>query len=550
MSRTDQPDSAAAFRIRAQQLEKLPPCQARCPNSGDIRGWLGIIAQHEKDGISLHEAYDRAWAKLAEMNPMPATIGRICPHPCEDRCTRADKDGAVSIHAMERFLGDWGVQRSLPLPTLESGPFPESIGVIGSGPASLSFAYQMARRGYAVTVYEKDAEPGGMLRHAIPDYRLPRDVLDAEIGRILDLDVTFESKSSVGDALGFAELRDRHALLFLGFGAQAARRLGIPGEDGPGVEPGIDYLLGRKDKAESLQGQQVIVIGGGNTAIDAARSARRDGAAVTLVYRRSEAEMPASEEEIADARDEGVEFRFLAAPVRILREDGDVRGIEIQAMQLGEPDDSGRRRPEPVPGDVTQLPADRVFVAVSQAPAWHAMEGVADADKWLHTAADGRLADDIWAGGDDTGPGIASRAIAQGRLAAESAHAQLRGEPRPGIGEIHKAVKSGAVKSDYYQSRHRVTVPCRPGDERLNEPDAEIYATISDEQALGEAQRCMSCGLCFDCELCFMYCNQAGFTRIEQPSPGHYFVLAMEACEGCGKCIEMCPCGYLEKRDE
>jgi formate dehydrogenase major subunit len=551
MSRTDEAlAQAATFRIRAQQLEKLPPCQAQCPNSGDIRGWLGIIAQHEKDGISLHEAYDRAWAKIAELNPLPATIGRICPHPCEDRCTRADKDGAVSINAMERFLGDWGVSRALPLPMLESGPFPESIGVIGSGPASLSFAYQMARRGYAVTVYEKDEQAGGMLRHAIPDYRLPRDVLDAEVGRILDLDISFIANSSVGETVNLGELRDQHTLLFLGLGAQAARRLGIPGEDGPGVIPGIEYLLRRKDQAESLEGQRVLVIGGGNTAIDAARSARRDGAAVTLVYRRSEAEMPASAEEIADARDEGVEFHFLAAPVSIQRDNGAIRHVEIQEMQLGEPDESGRRRPEPVAGAITELPADRVFVAVSQAPDWHDLDGVADAESWLHTAADGRLANDIWAGGDDTGPGIASRAIAQGRLAAESAHAQLRGEPRPGIDEIRAAVRSGAVKADYYESRNRVTVNCRAREERLDDPDAEIYATISDEQALQEAQRCMSCGLCFDCELCFMYCNQSGFTRIEQPSPGHYFVLAMDACEGCGKCIEMCPCGYLEQREE
>ena len=550
MSRTDPSmEQAAAFRIRAQQLEKLPPCQAQCPNSGDIRGWLGIIAQHEKDGISLDEAYDRAWGRIAELNPFPATIGRICPHPCEDRCTRADKDGAVSINAMERFLGDWGLSRSLPLPTAASGPFAESIGVIGSGPASLSFAYQMARRGYTVTIYEKGSKPGGMLRHAIPDYRLPRSVLDAEIGRILDLDVSFVPNSAVGEKVGFADLRDRHALLFLGFGAQAARRLGIPGEDGPGVMPGIDYLLRRKKHAESLADQRVLVIGGGNTAIDAARSARRDGAAVTLVYRRTEAEMPAAAEEIADAREEGVEFRFLAAPARILRDNGVIRRVEIQEMRLGGPDDSGRRRPEPVTGRTEELEADRVFVAVSQAPAWRALEGVADAEHWLRTAADGKLADDIWAGGDDTGPGIASRAIAQGRLAAESAHAQLRGEPRPRLDEIRKAVGSGSVKSDYYESRHRVTVPCRPREEWLTDPEAEINRTISDEQALHEAERCMSCGLCFDCELCFMYCNQAGFTRIEQPAPGHYFVLALDACEGCGKCIEMCPCGYLESRD-
>ena len=157
------------FQIFARQFEKLPPCQARCPNSGDIRGWLGIIAQRQKNGLSLDEAYDKAWQRLAEFNPMPATIGRICPHPCEDLCSRQEKDGAVSINAMERFLGDWALSRSLELPQPPEESYPESVGVIGSGPASMSFAYQMARRGYKVTIYDKDDRPGGMLRHAIPD---------------------------------------------------------------------------------------------------------------------------------------------------------------------------------------------------------------------------------------------------------------------------------------------------------------------------------------------------------------------------------------------
>ena len=157
MCSTRVPDDAPAaptFRTRAQQVEKLPPCQAQCPNSGDVRGWIGIIAQHEKNGLTLDEAYDEAWATIARLNPIPASLARICPHPCEDLCTRGDKDGAVSINALERFLGDWGLSRSLPLPVPEAGPWPESIGVVGSGPASLSFAYQMARRGYPVTVYE------------------------------------------------------------------------------------------------------------------------------------------------------------------------------------------------------------------------------------------------------------------------------------------------------------------------------------------------------------------------------------------------------------
>ena len=541
--------TAKPFQTLARQLEKLPPCQAQCPNTGDVRGWLGLIAQHEKIGLSLDESYDEAWRLLAERNPLPATIGRICPHPCERLCTRSDKDGAVSINAMERFLGDWSLSRKLSLPRARSEACAESIGVIGSGPASLSFAYQMARRGYPVTMYEQRSKPGGMLRYAIPDYRLPRDVLDAEVQRILDVGITLVSDSDVGGSLDLHELRERHRLVFLGLGAQAARELGIPGEQGPGVVAGIDYLRQRKDEAQSLSGKKVFVIGGGNTAIDAARSARRDGADVTLLYRRGEEEMPAIASEVEDARREGVEFRFLAAPTRIDRNEGVISSIEVQTMRLGDPDDSGRRRPEPVPGQLQDFAADVVIVAVAQAPEWAGVEDVTESGTWLRTAADGKLDVNLWAGGDDRGPGIASSAIAQGRLAAESAHAELRGELPPAIEDTRQPVASGAVKPDYYRDQPRVDLPRRPAAECLADPDAEIETTLTYEQACEEAARCMSCGLCMDCQQCFMYCNQSGFTRIEETRPGHYFAMALDACEGCGKCIEICPCGYLEPRD-
>ena len=541
--------AAPSFRTNAQQLEKLPPCQAQCPNSGDVRGWLGIIAQHEKNGLTLDEAYDQAWERIAEVNPLPATIGRICPHPCEDLCTRRDKDGAVSINAMERFLGDWAISRSLALPRLDSRRYPESIGVIGSGPASLSFAYQMARRGYDVTMYEKHDLPGGMLRHAIPDYRLPREILDAEVERVLSLNISLIRNTDVGSSVSLEELRDRHTLIFLGLGAQAGSDLDIPGEKGPGVISGIDYLQQRKQRIESQQGKQVLVIGGGNTAIDAARSARREGATVTLLYRRSETEMPAAAHEVKDARSEGIEFRFLVSPARIVRDGSKIRHVQVQEMRLAEVDEQGRRRPVPIPDHFQELPADAVIVAVSQAPDWHGMDALLGTQKWLHTEEDGKLDGNIWAGGDDRGPGVAGKAIAQGRLAAESAHAELRGQPRPQPTAPRKAVQSAAVRTDYYPEQPRAESRRRPEGEWLSDPETEIDQTISYEQACQEAARCMSCGLCFDCQQCFMYCNGAGFTRIEETRPGNYFALALDACEGCGKCIEVCPCGYLEARD-
>ncbi len=552
VSNTDTKTGAAAelpFRIHARPSAKLPPCQARCPNSGDIRGWLGIIAQHDKNGLSLDDAYDLAWRRLVEFNPIPATIGRICPHPCEDLCSRNDKDGAVSINAVERFLGDWGLARNLSLPATPNKRLPETIGVIGSGPASLSFAYQMAVRGYSVTIYDRDERPGGMLRHAIPDYRLPREVLDAEVGRLLRLGIWFQGNVDIGKDISLEALRDEHELVFLGLGAQVARRLGIPGEDGPGVMSGIHFLRRRKHGQETGCGRNVLVIGGGNTAIDAARSARRDGSSVTLAYRRSEAEMPAAGDEVEDARREGVEFRFLSSPVRIVRDGDAVRSVELQQMRLGATDSDGRRHPEPIPGRLDSVFADTVIAAISQEPDWDDSGAVLHAGTWLHPADDGKLEDSLFAGGDDLGPGIASRAVGQGRHAAEAAHAELRGLPKPPLQPTCPLVAKDAVKTDYYPGQPRSETPGRPASDCLGHPDAEVHLTLGYEQAHDEAARCMSCGLCFDCELCFMYCNPGGFTRLQETSPGRYFAFAPDACEGCGKCIELCPCGFLEARE-
>jgi len=537
------------FRTLAQQAEKRPPCQAQCPNSGDIRGWLGIIAQHEKNNLTLDEAFDKAWRKIARLNPLPATTARICPHPCEDHCIRGDKDGAVSINALERFLGDWALSRSLPLPSITPRHFKESIGVIGSGPASLSFAYQMIRRGYGVTVYERGHSIGGMLRRAIPEYRLPHNVLDAEVERLLGLGIELKNHTDVGSDIDFEQLRDRHDMIFLGLGAQAARRLGIPGEDGPGVTAGIDYLRERKKQSQTLDGQRVFVVGGGNTAIDASRSALRDGASVTLLYRRTEAEMPAIAAEVDDARAEGVEFRFLASPTRIIRDGDTIKGIEIQAMRLGKPDAQGRLQPLPVKGQRQTLDADQVIIAVSQAPDWHGLEAVVGDDQSLHPDPDGRLDKGLWAGGDDRGAGIAGNAVAQGRLAAESVHEELRGKSDARTRAGESAVQRERVQQDHYADCLRGEHARLPEDRRLTEPDAEVDKTISAEQAYQEAKRCMSCGLCFDCQQCFMFCNAAGFTRVANTRPGNYFVLALEICEGCGKCVELCPSGYLELRD-
>lgn len=528
-----------------EQVEKRPPCQAGCPNGNDIRGWVGLIAQHQKIGISREEAYTRAWHQLVERNPFPAALGRVCPHPCEAHCSRGEREGAVEINALERFLGDWAIERRLPLPMIAAGSQPESIGVVGAGPAGLSFAYQMARRGYRVTVYEKSSRPGGMLMHGIPEYRLPEDIVEAEVQRILDLGVGLRLNTCVGRDVTLRELRARHPVLFLGIGAQGAKSLGIPGEEGPGVWTGTAFLdqLNRGERVDL--GRKVVVVGGGNTAIDAARAARRLGAEVTLLYRRTRGEMPAIEEEVEDAIGEHVRIVFLAAPVEIHREGNRPRSVTVQEMALGQPDRSGRRAPVPVPGATREIEADSVIVAVSQEPEWMGLDEVRPQGPWLEPGADGQVEAGIWAGGDALGLGIAGLAIFHGRQAAEAVHARLRGVPAEAVTAARPSIAPGSVRTDYYEEQFPVSAPRRSHDETQGDLDLEVTQTISEEAFLREASRCFSCGLCFGCQQCWTFCNPGSFSRLSEVKPGMYFALNLDRCEGCGKCIEVCPCGYV-----
>jgi NADPH-dependent glutamate synthase beta subunit-like oxidoreductase len=544
--RPDQPKELTVLQasmIRPLQQAQAPPCGA-CASGTDVRGWIALIAQRHKLGLSDHEAYARAWESVAAINPFPAIMGRICPHPCQTDCSRAGKDGAVAINALERFLGDWGLARALPLPRLaEPGSRPESIGVIGAGPAGLSFAYQMARRGYRVTVYESASKPGGALYFGIPEYRLPEQVLEAEIARIVDLGVDLRLDTAVGRDLDLATLRNRHEVLFLGIGAGRGLTLGIPGEDGPGAWTGTEYLACLNRGEPIALGERVVVVGGGNTAIDAARAARRSGAEVTLLYRRTRAEMPAIEAEVEDALAEGVQIEYLAAPVEILRENGQLCGVVVRRMELGEPDRSGRRAPVPIPGSDYPLPADAVIAAVSQQPDWEGLKRPGQETVWAEPAADGELQDGVWTGGDTRGLGIAGQAIAQGRTAAEAVCARLQGDPAPR--RPAAALPKPAVKPDFYPARPPVTVPRKPVDQWRTEPDAELQGTITEAEFLGEISRCFSCGLCYGCEQCFMYCNASGITRLTHVAPGAYFAVSLERCQACGKCTDLCPCGFL-----
>ena len=533
---------------RPQQLEKAAPCQGGCANCGDIRGWIGIVAQRDKLGLDREEAYARAWRIITDVNPFPATLGRICPHTCEDHCNRAEWDQPLAINAMERFLGDFGIHARLPLQRQADRDDSEKIGVIGAGPSGLSFAYQMARRGYRVTVYDSRDKAGGMLRYGVPDYRLPQDVLDAEIQKVLDLGVELKLGCEVGADISLEDLRARHDALYLGIGAQQGQALPIPGAEGPGVYTGTDYLA-RINRGEAIDtGARVVVVGGGNTAIDAARCALRAGAGVTILYRRSRGEMPAIACEIDDALDEGVALELLAAPVAVSRRaDGRPDSVRVQRMRLGEPDESGRRSPVPIPGSEFEIEADTLVMAVSQVPSLRGLEALDHQGDWLVADEAGAVGESVLAGGDALGLGIAGEAIVQGRRAAEALHARLRGleegvAPDAGL----PGIDAGKVRFASKPVSTATPTPTLPVHQRVQFGMAEVAGTISEEQFLAEIQRCYSCGSCFGCEQCYMYCTTGSFTRLEEPRPGMYFALNLDACQECGKCVEVCPCGFLE----
>lgn len=538
--------------LRPYLLPKLAPCIDACPQGTEIRRVLMIIAQASKHEISQQEAFAEAWRILSEKNPLPAVCGRVCPHPCEDACNRKDKDGALGINSVERFLGDWALAHGLDLAKKTSpescgtiGPYPEKIAVVGSGPAGLSCAYQLARFGYPVTMFEAFPKAGGMLRYGIPSYRLPRQVLDAEIDRILRLGVELRTGCAVGKDISFDQVRAEYSAVFVGIGAHQGVRLGCPGEDASGVYSGVEFLRLANSGNPANLGSRVVVVGGGDTAIDAARVALRMGAKATLLYRRTRDEMPAIEEEIVGAEEEGVEFRFLAAPIEVLTDGGRVVAVKCQEMELGEPDESGRRRPVPIAGKEFVLEADSLIAAVSQRPDFWGLETLVEGG-WAKAEGDGTTGvEKVYTGGDALSLGLVTIAIYQGRCAAEAIHRRFRSLESETEPEI-PIVKSDRVMLQWYQEALRHQAAKLAAGERLGNPWEEFTATLSEADAVAEAQRCMSCGSCFDCGNCWSYCQDQAV--LKSTKPGEPYRFKLEFCNGCNKCKENCPCGLIEMR--
>jgi len=546
--------AGAASALRPHYVPKTPPCTFKCPSSIDIRGYIMHISQSEFYGRDQEQSMGEAWEMLTNMNPFPATTGRVCPHPCESECNRGALEGALNINNIERYMGDYGIEKGLSLPKLSDEKKSESVAIIGAGPAGLSCAYQLARRGYGVTVYEAFDQAGGMLRYGIPYYRLPADVLDAEIKKIVDSGVDLKLNTRVGKDVSMDDLRKNNKVVFMGIGAHAGKKMNVPGEDdAPNCMSGAEFLH-KVNAGESVDiGNKVVVIGGGNSAIDAARVSLRMGADVTISYRRTRDEMPAIEHEIHSAEEEGIKFEFLTAPLEVVIEGGKATGLKVQQMELGEPDESGRRRPVPVEGSEKVIEATFVCPSISQEPVWEGLEdvGVKNEKGWI-TADAGTCkteVDGVYSGGDISGVmGLVTEAIGLGRIAAEGIIDYMN-NVEPEKQAPVKVIRSDNMYTQFFPKQERHETNWLPAGEVKSSLTKEPMVPLTDDDFSAEVKRCMSCGLCFDCDNCWMFCSDQAVKKGDKSGPrGTHYEFLHEKCQGCKKCAEACPCGFIDMR--
>jgi heterodisulfide reductase subunit A-like polyferredoxin len=482
-----------------------PPCQATCPAGVHAQGYIALISQGKyKEALELHR----------ENNPLPLICGRVCPHPCEDACNRGELDEPVAIAALKRFMADYELQHRdddvMPFERTKD----KKVAIIGSGPAGLSAAFYLARMGYETTIIEALSEPGGMLKVGIPDYRLPPDVLGAEIDYILKKGVELRTNSALGRDFSLEDLKkEGFDAVFLGIGAHTSKKLGVKGEDMEGVIPGVGFLrevnLGKKVSI----GKRVAVIGGGDVAIDAVRVAARLGSEAFLLYRRTRAEMPAHESEIMAAEEEGIDIKYLVQPVKILGENKKVAGIECIKMELGEPDESGRRRPVPVKGSEFTIEVDCIMPAIGQMPDISSLDGAGvSVTKWSTIVADEKThatnVPGVFAAGDAvSGPATVVAAVGAGKKAAAAIDAYLSGEdltsPQP---EEYIVAFDNLKLARDIESEARVVMQEITPSERVND-FREIVSALSEEEAKKEANRCLDCGVCSGCHQCRQVCG-------------------------------------------
>ena len=510
---------------RPVYVDRLPPCNKACPAGEDIQGWLA----HAEAGD-----YEAAWRALTVNNPLPAIMGRVCYHPCETACNRVEIDEAVGINSVERFLGDLAIEKgwAFDKPSASSG---KRVLVVGAGPAGLSAAYHLRRLGHEVTILEAGPFAGGMMRFGIPKYRLPRDILDAEVKRIVDMGVELRLNAKVDDIETTMREGGYHAA-FLAVGAHIAKRAYIPAAGAAKILDAVALLRSMEGEAPPLLGRKVVIYGGGNTALDAARTARRLGAEeAIIVYRRTREKMPAHDFELEEALQEGVSMKWLST---IKNVEGGV--MTIERMKL---DDEGFPQPT---GEFETLEADSLVLALGQdvdlsllekAPGVEFVNGVVKVGPDMMTGRAG-----VFAGGDMApSERTVTVAVGHGKKAARCVDAYLRAETYSAP-EKHGEASFARLNTWYYEDAPATIRPMLEAARRVKSFD-EVVGGLDATNALYEARRCLSCGNCFECDNCYGVCPDNAVIKL---GPGKRFQFDYDFCKGCGLCAAECPCGAID----
>ncbi len=518
-------DGRAIYRPYAQAIPNLyaitkrgkAPCRSACPIDQAAQGYIALIGEGK---------YREALALIRKQNPLPGVCGRVCHHPCEKNCVRGDIDAPVHIRSLKRFAADWEIENEPDYSFVDDYDIQKNgkrIAVIGSGPAGLTVAHDLALAGCDVTVFEALPVAGGMLRAGIPSYRLPREILEREVGFLEKLAVTFIYNSQLGkDFTVDSLMKGGFDAVFIGIGAHRSLKLQVKGEELPGVIGAVEFLHVFNLEGNVKVGNKVAVVGGGNAAIDAARTSRRLGAGVTIVYRRTRVEMPADDMEIEAALEEGIKIEFLAAPVEITGDPNGISAMRCIRMELGEPDASGRRRPVPIEGSEYDAPFDMIIPAISQEPESECLAGIKgiQLNKWKSididetSGATGKKG--VFAGGDAvTGPGMVTGAMGRGRRAAWGICRYLDIEavvPEPS--EL-KEVDHDDVPKENYDPASRASIPHIAVESRQAN-FSEVELKLSEEDSRKEALRCLSCGLCSECLACETACKPGAIRHFDK----------------------------------